>query len=104
MKIVFLLFYQFRAESTGCDEHLIVWTPNLDQLAMQGTRFDQCHIQASLYSLSRCSLMTDWYPHVKGHRRLWSMVEDTIIGWSGSGIGNLSTFLSHMCEEACHYE
>ena len=74
MNFVFLLFDQFRAESAGCYGHPVVQTPNLDQLATQGTRFDQCHVQASLCSPSRCSLMTGWYPHVAGHRSLWHLL------------------------------
>jgi len=74
MNFVFLLFDQFRAESAGCYGHPVVRTPNLDRLATQGTRFNQCHVQAALCSPSRCSLMTGWYPHVAGHRSLWHLL------------------------------
>ena len=48
--------------------------PNIDRLASQGTRFDQCHVQHSVCTPSRCSFMTGWYPHVRGHRTLWHLL------------------------------
>ena len=34
-------------------------------------RFDQCHVQHTVCTPSRCSFTTGWYPHVRGHRTLW---------------------------------
>lgn len=69
----FILFNpdEMRAESLGCYGHPIAPTPNIDRLAQEGTRFDQCHIQHPVCTPSRCSFMTGWYPHVRGHRTLW---------------------------------
>ena len=61
---------QWRGDYAGCYGHPLVRTPHLDRLAAQGTRFDQCHVQHSVCSPSRCSFMTGWYPHVRGHRTL----------------------------------
>ncbi|MEZ4830703.1 MAG: sulfatase-like hydrolase/transferase [Caldilineaceae bacterium] len=62
------------AESVGCYGHPLVQTPNMDALAAEGVRFDQCHVQHSVCTPSRCSMMTGWYPHVRGHRTLWHML------------------------------
>ncbi|MBI4977693.1 MAG: sulfatase-like hydrolase/transferase [Spirochaetes bacterium] len=60
-----------RAESAGCYGHPLAPTPNLDRLASEGVRFDQCHVQHTVCTPSRASFMTGWYPHVRGHRTLW---------------------------------
>jgi len=74
MNFIFFMPDQLRAESIGCYGHPLVATPNLDRVATQGVRFDQCHMQFTLCSPSRCSLMTGWYPHVSGHRSLWHLL------------------------------
>ncbi|MEM7537085.1 MAG: sulfatase-like hydrolase/transferase [Chloroflexota bacterium] len=72
----FIIFQpdELRAESVGCYGHPLAPTPNIDALAAQGTRFDQCHVQHTVCSPSRCSMMTGWYPHVRGHRTLWHLL------------------------------
>ena len=72
----FVLFNpdEWRADCAGCFGNPIVRTPNLDALAAQGTRFDQCHVQHTVCTPSRCSFMTGWYPHVRGHRTLWHLL------------------------------
>ena len=74
MNFIFFMPDEMRAESAGCYGHPLAPTPNLDALAAQGTRFDQCHVQHSVCSPSRCSMMTGWYPHVRGHRTLWHLL------------------------------
>jgi choline-sulfatase len=74
MNFIFFMPDELRAESVGCYGHLQVQTPNMDALARQGTRFDQCHVQNTVCSPSRCSMMTGWYPHVSGHRTLWHLL------------------------------
>lgn len=63
---------ELRAESIGCYGHPLAPTPNIDRFASQGVRFDQCHAQHPVCTPSRCSFMTGWYPHVRGHRTLWN--------------------------------
>ena len=72
----FIIFQpdELRAESVGCYGHGLAPTPNIDALAAQGTRFDQCHVQHTVCTPSRCSMMTGWYPHVRGHRTLWHLL------------------------------
>jgi arylsulfatase A-like enzyme len=74
MNFIFIIPDELRAESVGCYGHPTVQTPNMDALAAQGTRFDQCHVQNTVCTPSRCSLFTGWYPHVRGHRTLWHLL------------------------------
>lgn len=74
MNFIFFFPDEMRAESLGCYGHPVVRTPNLDKLASEGVRFDQCHVQNPVCSPSRCSLMTGWYPHTAGHRTLWHLL------------------------------
>lgn len=62
---------EMRADALGCYGHPVAKTPNIDKLAAQGTRFDQCHVQHPVCTPSRCSFMSGWYPHTRGHRTLW---------------------------------
>ena len=60
-----------RAESMGCYGHPLTRTPNYDRLAKEGVRFTDCHTQNTVCGPSRCSLMTGWPVHVRGHRSLY---------------------------------
>jgi len=71
---VFFVPDEMRAESVGCYGNPLARTPNLDRVAAEGTRFGQCHVQHTVCAPSRCSLMTGWYPHVRGHRTLWHLL------------------------------
>ncbi len=71
MNIIYINPDEMRADVLGCYGHPLVKTPNIDRLAAEGTRFDQCHVQHTVCTPSRCSFMTGWYPHVRGHRTLW---------------------------------
>lgn len=62
---------QMRADFLGCYGHPLAKTPNIDRLAAEGVRFDACHVQHTVCTPSRCSFMTGWPPHVRGHRTLW---------------------------------
>jgi arylsulfatase A-like enzyme len=69
--IVLCMADELRAESIACYGHPRVKTPNIDRLAAQGTRFDQCHVQNTVCEPSRCSFVTGWPVHVRGHRSLY---------------------------------
>ncbi|MDA0748718.1 MAG: sulfatase-like hydrolase/transferase [bacterium] len=71
MNFILLNPDELRAESVGCYGHPVVQTPNLDRLAASGTRFDQCHVQHTVCTPSRCSFMTGLYSSTSGHRTLW---------------------------------
>ncbi len=74
MNFIFFMPDELRAESIGCYGHPLAPTPNIDRLAAEGARFDQGHVQHTVCTPSRCSLMTGWYPRVRGHRTLWHML------------------------------
>lgn len=61
---------QLRADSIGTFGKSIVQTPNFDRLASLGVAFENCFVQHTVCTPSRCSIMTGWYPHVRGHRTL----------------------------------
>lgn len=66
---------QMRADFLASYGHPSVKTPNIDRLADEGVRFDQCYVQHTVCSPSRCSFMTGWYPHVRGKRTLWNLLQ-----------------------------
>jgi choline-sulfatase len=66
---------QMRGDFMGCSGHPTIKTPNFDRLAAAGTLFNQCHVQHTVCTPSRCSFMTGWYPHVSGHRTLWNCLQ-----------------------------
>jgi arylsulfatase A-like enzyme len=74
VNFIFFIPDELRAESVGCYGSPAARTPNIDRLAAGGTRFDQCHVQHTVCTPSRCSFTTGWYPHVRGHRTLWNML------------------------------
>ncbi len=82
----FVFFYpdEMRAESVSCYGHPLVQMPHYDRIAAEGVRFEQCHVQHTVCSPSRCSIMTGWYPHVAGHRTLWNLLrpeEPSLFGY-----------------------
>jgi len=68
---VFFMPETLRAESIQCYGHPLVRTPNMDRMASEGARFSHCHVQNPVCGPSRCSLMTGWPVHVRGHRSLY---------------------------------
>ena len=74
MNFIIFMPDELRAESLGCYDHPLEVSPNIDAFAAEGTRFDQCHVQHTVCSPSRCSMLTGWYPHVRGHRTLWHLL------------------------------
>jgi arylsulfatase A-like enzyme len=74
VNIIFFNPEEFRAESVGCYGHPVAPTPHMDKLALEGVRFDNCFVQHTVCSPSRCSFMTGWYPRVRGHRTLWHLL------------------------------
>lgn len=50
-------------------------TPNLDRLASgEGVSFSNAFCQNPVCTPSRCSFMSGWYPHVRGHRTMYHML------------------------------
>lgn len=52
-----------------------VQTPVLDELVTKdAVSFRHAYVQATVCTPSRCSFMTGWYPHVRGHRTMHHML------------------------------
>ena len=51
-------------------------TPNLDQIVENdAVSFRHAYCQNPVCTPSRCSFMTGWYPHVRGHRTMFHMLQ-----------------------------
>jgi len=65
---------QWRGSDLGCIGHPVVRTPALDGLASEGVAFRNAFVQNPVCTPSRCSFMTGWYPHTRGHRDMHHML------------------------------
>lgn len=65
---------QWRAEASGYCGNKTIKTPHLDALAEEGIGFTQAYVQNPVCTPSRCSFMSGWYPHVRGHRTMHHML------------------------------
>jgi arylsulfatase A-like enzyme len=66
---------QWRGDALGHLGHPAVKTPNLDAMVAQhAVSFRHAFCQATVCTPSRCSFMTGWYPHVRGHRTMHHML------------------------------
>ncbi len=63
--ILFIMTDQFRADVLGCAGSSVK-TPNLDALASEGVRFEECYTVSPLCVPARISMMTGLYPHTTG--------------------------------------
>jgi choline-sulfatase len=73
----YIIFFpdELRAETLSPYGNTKIKTPNFERLAGEGVRFDQCHVQNTVCSPSRCSLFTGQYVHTAGHRSLWNLLK-----------------------------
>lgn len=66
---------QWRGDVLGYAGNAAAVTPNLDQLvSTDAVAFNQTFCQNPVCTPSRCSFMTGWYPHVRGHRTMYHML------------------------------
>ena len=66
---------QFRADALGHLGNPAAVTPNLDRFAAtEGVSFSRAFCQSPICTPSRCSFMSGWYPHVRGHRTMFHMM------------------------------
>ena len=61
--ILFIFADQHRHDAMGCAGNSLIATPNIDQLANQGTRFTNAWCQSPICQPSRASMITSRYPH-----------------------------------------
>jgi arylsulfatase A-like enzyme len=66
--IILIVTDQHRADHLGCYGNRIVQTPNMDQLAATGSRFDRFHVASPVCMPNRASLMTGRMPSLHGVR------------------------------------
>lgn len=66
---------QWRGDAVGHMGDPAAHTPNLDALAAEGVSFRNAFCQNPVCTPSRCSFLTGWYPHVRGHRTMRHMLQ-----------------------------
>ena len=66
---------QFRADAVAHLGNPASATPVLDRLVREdAVSFGRAFCQNPVCTPSRCSFMTGWYPHVRGHRTMFRML------------------------------
>lgn len=60
--MLFLMTDQHRLDTLGCYGNPLARTPNLDALAAEGTRFDNCFTPTAICTPARASLLTGYAP------------------------------------------
>ncbi|UCC63845.1 MAG: sulfatase-like hydrolase/transferase [Anaerolineae bacterium] len=66
---------QWRGDVLGHLGNPAAVTPNLDRMVQtDGVSFRYAFCQNPVCTPSRCSFMTGWYPHVRGHRTMFHML------------------------------
>lgn len=80
--LLIIMSDEHQARAMGCANHPIVKTPNLDALAMRGTRFADAYTPCSICVPARASFATGKYVH---QTRMWDNAmpyDGSIPGWS----------------------
>jgi len=68
---------QWRSDVMGHMGNPAARTPNLDAFVeTEAVSFRNAFCQNPVCTPSRCSFMTGWYPHVRGHRTMYHMLHD----------------------------
>lgn len=67
--VLLLIYDKCRADAIGAYGSKDARTPNLDQLAASGVRFDHAYTPQALCGPARASMLTGLYPHAHGVRR-----------------------------------
>lgn len=66
---------QWRSDVMGCHGNPAAVTPVVDNLVKtDAVSFRNAFCQNTVCTPSRCSFMTGWYPHVRGHRTMYHML------------------------------
>ena len=80
MNMLMLMTDQHRKDTLGCYGNTICQTPTLDQLAAEGTRFDNWFTPTAICTPARASLFTGWAPFrhklLANHERNVGYLED----------------------------
>lgn len=70
--VLFIMCDQLRADHLSCYGNSILDTPNIDQLARRGVRFDRAFVQSAVCGPSRMSFYTGRYP--SSHGAGWNFI------------------------------
>ncbi|EMI45534.1 sulfatase [Rhodopirellula sp. SWK7] len=65
--IIFFLSDDHRSDVLGCAGHPIIKTPNIDQLAARGARFENAFVTTSICAASRATLFTGLFERTHGY-------------------------------------
>jgi len=66
---------QWRSDVLGCHGNPAAVTPFIDDfVSNEAVSFSNAFCQNPVCTPSRCSFMTGWYPHVRGHRTMFHML------------------------------
>ena len=71
-------------------------TPNLDQLALSGMRFQHAHVNVAVCAPSRAAIMTGLYPHQSGATAFAGINENVVpisVRLKQSGYGAMAVLL-----------
>ncbi|MCB1395785.1 MAG: sulfatase-like hydrolase/transferase [Rhodobacter sp.] len=66
--IVLIVTDQQRADHLSCAGNTVLQTPNIDRLAGEGTRFDNCYVANPICAPNRASILTGRMPSAHGVR------------------------------------
>ena len=77
----FILFLadDISQEDVACYGHPTIQTPNIDNLAAHGLRFDNAYLTISSCSPSRCSIISGRYPHNTGDAELHTELPEGMV-------------------------
>ncbi|NRA86866.1 MAG: sulfatase-like hydrolase/transferase [Rhizobiales bacterium] len=70
MNVLFIMCDQLRYDYLSCTGHPSLQTPNIDELAKNGVRFDNAYVQSPICGPSRMSFYTARY--VRSHGSTWN--------------------------------
>ncbi|MHA1453094.1 MAG: sulfatase-like hydrolase/transferase [Promethearchaeota archaeon] len=67
---------QMRADALGHLGNPAAVTPNFDKFLKDAVSFKNAYCQNPVCVPSRCSFLTGWYPHTRGHRTMYHMLHE----------------------------
>ncbi len=79
--ILFIMSDDHAAHAMSCYGSRINQTPNIDRIANEGVRFDNCFCTNSLCAPSRASILTGTYNHINGVTTLETTLENSILAF-----------------------
>jgi len=93
LNVLFIISDDLTATALSCYGNQVCNTPNIDQIAAQGTRFTRAYCQGTYCGPSRASFMSGYYPHATG-----------VLGYNSprKAIGDRETWAQHFKNSGYH--